>query len=206
MTARVSPHCTQRNYGPMKITNVEKLTNERWLNLYAATFEHKGHTGQWVFASRREPYTGHSAEAVIIAPVLRNPGEPPRLVMVREYRVPIGGYSYALPAGLIDPGESAEQTIRREVREETGFEVSAIHRVTQPLFSSSGLTDEAASIAFIDVQGQPNSTQALEAGEDIEVVLLDHEGICRLCDDKSVLIDAKAWTVLYLYRQLGKLE
>jgi ADP-ribose pyrophosphatase len=191
----------------MKITNVEKLTNERWLNLFAATFEHKGHTGRWVFASRSEkPYSGHKAEAVIIAPMLRNRGEPPRLVMIREFRVPIGGYSYALPAGLIDPGESVEHTIRREVREETGFEVTAIHRVTQPLYSSSGLTDEAAAIAFIDVQGHPHSVQALEAGEDIEVLLLDYEGVCRLCDDTTVLIDAKAWTVLYLYRQMGKLE
>jgi ADP-ribose pyrophosphatase len=191
----------------MKITTVEKLTNERWLNLFAATFEHQGHQGRWVFASRREkPYAGHVAEAVIIAPILRNPGEPSRLVMVREFRVPLGGYSYALPAGLIDPGESVEETIRREVREETGFEVTAIHRVTQPLFSSSGLTDEAASIAFVDVQGHPQSSQALEKGEEIEVVLLDHEGACRLCDDTSVLIDAKAWTLLFLYRQLGKLE
>ncbi len=84
--------------------------------------------------------------------------------------------------------------------------MTAIHRITQPLLSSSGLTDEAAAMAFIDVQGHPESVQALEAGEDIQVVLLDHEQACRLCDDESVIIDAKAWTVLYLYRQLGKLE
>jgi ADP-ribose pyrophosphatase len=191
----------------MNITNVEKLTNERWLNLYAATFEHNGHHGRWIFASRREkPYTGLAGDAVIIAPVLRNPGEPPRLVMVREFRVPIGSYVYGLPAGLIEKGEPVEESIRREIREETGFEVTAIHRITQPLLSSSGLTDEAAAMAFIDVQGRPESVQSLEAGEDIQVVLLDHEQVCRLCDDESVIIDAKAWTVLYLYRQLGKLE
>jgi ADP-ribose pyrophosphatase len=191
----------------MKITKIEKLTNEHWLNLFAATYEHNGHIGRWVFASRKEkPHSGDAGDAVIIAPVLRNPGDPPRLVMIREYRVPIGGYSYALPAGLIEKGEPIEETIRREVREETGFEVTAVRRVTQPLFSSSGLTDEAAAMAFIDVKGSPGAAQHLEAGEEIEVVLLDHEGICRLCDDASVRIDAKAWTVLYMYRQLGKLE
>jgi ADP-ribose pyrophosphatase len=191
----------------MNITNVEKLTDERWLNLYAASFEHNGHQGRWVFASRRaRPYTGLAGDAVIIVPVLRNPGEPPRLVMVREFRVPIGGPVYGLPAGLIEKGEPVEESVRREIREETGFEVTAIHRITQPLLSSSGLTDEAAAIAFIDVQGHPESAQALEAGEDIEVVLVDHEQICRMCDDASIIIDAKAWTVLYLYRLLGKLD
>ena len=37
-------------------------------------------------------------------------------------------------------------------------------------------------------------------------MLLDYEGVRRLCDDASAVIDVKAWMVLYLYRQLGKLE
>jgi ADP-ribose pyrophosphatase len=191
----------------MKITKIDKLTNERWVNLYAAEFEHNGHSARWVFASRREqPCTGPSNDAVIIVPILRNPGEPPRLVMVHEFRVPVGGYVYGLPAGLIESGEAIEEAIRREVLEETGFTVTAVHRVTQPLLSSSGLTDEAAAMAFIDVQGHPESVQALEASEDITVVLLDHAGVCRLCDDTEAHIDAKAWMVLYMYRTLGKLE
>jgi ADP-ribose pyrophosphatase len=191
----------------MKITHTEQLTHEKWINLFASTFEHKGHTGRWVFASRKvQPYSGYTSDAVIIVPVLRNPGEAPRLVMIREFRIPVGSYVYGLPAGLIETGEAIEDAIRREIHEETGFEVTRIHRITQPLLSSSGMTDEAAALAFIDVQGPPESAQFLEAGEDIEVLLLDHEQVRRLCDDNSARIDAKAWTVLFLYRQLGKLD
>jgi ADP-ribose pyrophosphatase len=189
----------------MEIKSLEKLTNEKWLNLYAATYEHHGHRGRWVFATRKaKPYSGLTNDAVIIVPILRNPGEPARLVMVKEFRVPVGDYVYGLPAGLIEDGEAIETTIRREVREETGLEVTAIQRISQPLLSTSGMSDEAAALAFVEVRGVVQ--QALEASEDIEVVLLDQAGVCRMCDDPSLKMDAKVWTVLYMYQQLGRLD
>jgi ADP-ribose pyrophosphatase len=189
----------------MQITEVKKLTHEQWVNLFAAEFEHNGRAGRWVFASRKQrAYSEHSNDAVVIVPILRNPGEPPRLVAIKEFRIPVGGYVYGLPAGLLEEGEAVETTVRRELAEETGLEVHAFTRITQPLFSSSGLTDEAAALAFVDVRGVVKP--ALEASEDIEVMLLDYEAICRLCDDRLARIDVKLWTILYLYQQLGKLE
>jgi ADP-ribose pyrophosphatase len=190
----------------MHILDVEKLTGEKWLNLFATTYEHKGHTGRWVFASRKErPYQGRAGDAVIIVPVLRNPGEPPRLVLEKEFRVPVGAYVYGFPAGLLEPGESVEETVRRELLEETGMEVVAFKRVTQPLYSSSGMTDESAAMAFVDVRSTPQTRPKLEQSEDIEVVLLDFEAVCRMCDDPTLQLDAKLWTTLYMYRQLGQL-
>jgi ADP-ribose pyrophosphatase len=191
----------------MHIQKIEQLTHEKWLNLYAATFEHDGHNGRWVYASRQsQPQTKHSAEAVIIVPVQRMRNKPPRLVMVKEFRIPVGDYVYAFPAGLIDPGESIEEAARRELREETGLEVVAVHRVTQPLYSSSGLTDEAVSMIFVDARAMPKKQPKLDASEDLQVLLLDFPAICRLCDDRSVRIEARAWTILYSYQQLGRLE
>lgn len=201
----------------MHIQKIEQLTHEKWLNLYAAAFEHHGHKGRWVYASRN-PQPAHQsgetpippAQAVVIVPVLRSPEMggnegSTRLVMVREFRVPIGDYIFAFPAGLVDAGESIEDTARRELREETGFEVAAIHRVTQPLYSSSGLTDEAVSVIFVDARATPQTQPKLGDGEDLQVVLLDFADICRLCDDRSIRIDAKAWMILYCYQQLGRL-
>ena len=190
----------------MHIHKVEQITHEKWLNLYAATFEHNGHTGRWLYASRKpQPNTDRSADAVIVVPVLRMPNEPPRLVMVKEFRVPVGDYVFAFPAGLIDQGESIEDVARRELLEETGLELVVVHRVTQPLYSSSGLTDEAVPMIFVDARSTPDSQAKLDASEDLEVVLLDFAGICRLCDDRSARIEAKAWPILYMYQQLGRL-
>jgi ADP-ribose pyrophosphatase len=189
----------------MHIQKIEQITREKWLNLYAATFEHNGHSGRWLFASRKpQPNTERCGDAVVIVPILRQANEPPRLVMVKEFRVPIGDYSFALPAGLLEPGESIEDTARRELLEETGLEVTTVKRVTQPLYSSSGLTDEAVAIAFVDARATLTKPK-LDASEDLQVVLLDFADVCRLCDDRSARIDAKAWLTLHMYQQMGQL-
>jgi ADP-ribose pyrophosphatase len=190
----------------MRILQVEKLTDEKWLNLFAASFEHNGHAGRWVFASRKpRAYEGPAGDAVLIVAVLRVPGEPPRLVLEKEFRVPVGDYVIGLPAGLFEPGESVEDTVRREMLEETGLEVVSFKRITPPLYSSSGMSDEATAIAFVEVRRTDKGRPALESSEDIEVLLLDHAGVCRLCDDRGVRIDAKAWMALYLFQQLGQI-
>ncbi len=190
----------------MHIQKIEQLTREKWLNLYAATFEHHGHSGRWLFASRKpQPNHDRSGDAVIIVPILRTDNEPPRLVMVKEFRVPIGDYIFAFPAGLLDDGESIEDTVRRELMEETGLEVVAVKRVTQPLYSSSGLSDEAVAMAFVEARMTPEALPKLDKAEDLQVVLLDFAGVCRLCDDRAARLDAKAWAILYSYQQMGRL-
>ncbi len=43
------------------------------------------------------------------------------IVMVRQYRHPVGEVTLELPAGKIDPSESILSCIKRELAEETGF-------------------------------------------------------------------------------------
>ncbi len=191
----------------MEITHVEQLTNEKWINLFATTFRDGEREARWVFASRkRKPYDPKATpDAAVIVPILLATDRPPRLVLEKEYRVPVGGYVYGFPAGLIEEGESIEETVRREMLEETGFEVVSIKRITTPLCSSAGLTDEVSPVVFVDVRATPDAKQKLDGMEDIEVVLLDYQQVCEMVENTTVRFDAKAWTILYLYQQLGKL-
>ena len=43
------------------------------------------------------------------------------VVMVRQYRHPVGEVTLELPAGKLDRGESVTACLRRELREETGY-------------------------------------------------------------------------------------
>jgi hypothetical protein len=90
--------------------------------------------------------------------------------------------------------------------EETGYEVFRIRRISPILYSSTGLTDEAAVMVFLDVRAKEGNTQKLDAGEDLEVKLCDFAEVLRLCDDPGPAIDAKAWSTLYMYKMIGRFE
>jgi ADP-ribose pyrophosphatase len=191
----------------MDILGLEKLTNEKWLNLFAAQFRNRDHVGRWVFASRKpEPHAGQPhADAVVIVPTLLKRGQPPRLVVIREFRVPVGGYVYAFPAGLVEAGEAVEEAARREMVEETGMKVVKVKRVTPPLYSSSGLTDETAALAFVDVRSTAGVKPQLEESEESEVLLWDFETVCEMCDAPDHGMDAKLWSVLCMCQLMGRL-
>ena len=48
------------------------------------------------------------------------------LVMVRQYRHPVGEVTLEIPAGKLDPGESVLTCLRRELKEETGYTAKKI--------------------------------------------------------------------------------
>ncbi len=61
--------------------------------------------------------------------IVRHPGsaaalpvdENGRVLLVSQYRMPVGGRLWEIPAGKIDEGENPLQAARRELIEETGF-------------------------------------------------------------------------------------
>ena len=66
-------------------------------------------------------YKGKTSTAVI-----PYPGN--KILLIKRNTIPFKGY-WALPGGRMDTGETVEQTIVREVKEETGLEVTIVRKV-----------------------------------------------------------------------------
>jgi len=61
-------------------------------------------------------YLVHPGGAVVVPITAED-----KFLCIYQYRFAIGSYIYEFPAGTIDPGETPDQTVRRELEEETGF-------------------------------------------------------------------------------------
>ena len=65
-----------------------------------------------------------------------------RILVNREYRMAMAQWIYNFPAGLIDPGESPEESARRELWEETGLELVRIDDTLDNSYCAIGLSNE----------------------------------------------------------------
>jgi ADP-ribose pyrophosphatase len=97
--------------------------------------------GRWEYAER---VVASGAVAIVAVTDDRD------LVLVEQYRVPVGGPAIELPAGLIGdiPGESVADwgvIARRELLEETGFQARRMTRLTSgPM--SAGFSSETVAL------------------------------------------------------------
>jgi ADP-ribose pyrophosphatase len=85
------------------------------------------------------------AQAVVVI-VRPRPNE---MLLVRQYRHPLGREHWEVVAGVMNAGESPEDAAARELREETGY---LAHRVTRlwSAFSAPGFCDELLHFCAVD--------------------------------------------------------
>jgi 8-oxo-dGTP pyrophosphatase MutT (NUDIX family) len=89
--------------------------------------------------------------------------EADQVVMVRQYRHPIGHFLLELPAGLLDvAGESAHTGIERELYEEAGLTAESWW-VLVDLHTSPGMTDEAIRIYLARGLAEVDADKRFEA-------------------------------------------
>ncbi len=191
----------------MKIQNVEKITDCRHLNLYEISYINKNDIEKsWHIASRSDKpkcLTGKfdMPDAVVIVPFHKKKD---KLVIIKEYRVALGDYQYGFPAGLVDEGETIEQTCLRELKEETGLNVTRIQKISPPVYSSSGMTDESVSMVYVECDGTP-SNKGNEDSEDITTIFISPPEASELCNDSKIKLDVKTWLVLSSFAESGRI-
>jgi ADP-ribose pyrophosphatase len=94
--------------------------------------------GRWEFVSR----TGSTNAVVIIA---EHEG---KVILIEQFRVPVGGRCLELPAGLVgdeDEHATVEGTAVKELEEETGFTCERVERLGD-FHSSPGMVAESFTL------------------------------------------------------------
>ncbi|WP_198955759.1 NUDIX hydrolase [Frankia sp. CcI49] len=108
--------------------------------------------------------------------------EQERVVMVRQYRHPVGGPLWELPAGILDvPGEPASVAAARELAEEAGLRAGRLDLLID-VYASPGMTDEAFRVFLArDLVEIPAAERHVGVHEEAEM------GITRI--DLSAAVD-----------------
>ncbi len=179
------------------IDKITKLTNSRFLNMYEVDGHNdKGHVSHYMVASRAKEIenlkinTGeNSADGVMIFAVLKE--HPDKVVLIRQYRYPLGGYVYECPAGLCEAGEDFHEAAVRELHEETGLTftpIKADSMFEEPRFTSVGMTDESVASVFGYAEGEI-SDAFMEQSEEIQVVIADKAECRRILKEERVALN-----------------
>jgi ADP-ribose pyrophosphatase len=115
-----------------------------------------------------------------------------RVVLIRQFRYAAGETLLEVPAGTIDPGESPEETARRELAEETGYHPGKIEKLAE-FFPSPGILSERMHLFL--ATGLEKREASPESDESLEIVELTREQALALEPGRDVL-DAKTIVAL----------
>lgn len=133
---------------------------------------------------------------VVERDVLRHPGavavmaldEAERLVLVRQYRHPLGARLWEAPAGLRDtPGELLQQAAERELAEETGLAAARWEPLLDLALSPGGSDERIAVFLARDLRTVERDTSFVATGEESTMVV----GRFALDDVVDAVIDGR---------------
>ena len=177
------------------IGKIQKKTDNRFLNFYEFEAVHRDGRVTPYYVSSRAKEVGqlkavnheNKPDGVILYGVYGEKKD--KVVLIRQYRYPLGGYVYEFPAGLVEDGEDMLEAAKREMFEETGltFEPREGGSYSRPFFTTIGMTDESCGTVFGYCSGEPTNAHQ-EASEEIQVVIADREECRRILKEENVAI------------------
>ncbi|HOO89165.1 MAG TPA: NUDIX hydrolase, partial [Synergistales bacterium] len=116
-----------------------------------------------------------------------------RFVFVKQFRKAVEKQVLEIVAGTLEPGENPSACARREVREETGYRVSALKKLGV-VYPSPGYSDERLHVYLADLRKTRGETDH-DHDERIKTVHISRAGVEKKIASGSIS-DAKtlaAW-------------
>lgn len=157
----------------------------------------------WFYAHRPNAKNG-----VTIAPVLHTQNKD-FLILIETKRPPMYAENKAefcieFPAGLLGDvieNETVEECIKKELLEETGYELSNMEILSNLISTSAGLTSETTVYAIVDIEKDKISQQPVTDGGIIvnihKIPLLNIDNWLKEQEKSGKAISASVYGLLY---------
>lgn len=183
---------------PSKVEiKARKRLLDSWIKVDEAEVSFETFSGEMSPPVRRQV----AMRGVAVAALLRHRSRD-SFIFIRQFRFPVWEETHdwllEIPAGMVEEGENPEETARREIVEETGYEALGLTQVAD-CFPAPGFTDERIVIFTGEVDGEPGHAPG-DGDEDIEVVELPCAEAFALLEQGAIR-DAKSLIALLSVRR-----
>ena len=181
----------------MELTKFEKVRDGKYLKNYELTYRNKaGREKKYEMVSRRElagiEDVGGKPSGVSIVATYGD-----RMLLLHEFRMGVNRTIFNLCAGMLEPGESIEECVARELYEETGLKVRKIKKILPPSFAAVAISDTTTYIAFVEAEG--DFEDHTSENEQIEARFYTKEEIKRLLETES--FSSRAQMAAYFFAE-----
>ena len=127
------------NNNRIKIKKTE-LLSDNWYTLNKVTYEYRKNNGEWELQTREAYDRGNGAT------ILLYNSENKTVILTRQFRLPTyvngndSGMLIEACAGLLEK-DNAEDCIRKETEEETGYKISKVRKIFESYMSPGSVTE-----------------------------------------------------------------
>jgi len=127
-----------------------------------------------------------------------------KVVLIKQYRHGLDVTSIETPGGVVDEGETEEQAVIRELKEETGYTFDHIEPLGK--ISANPATTNNYMHMFLATGGVKTGEQELDETEELEVVLYSMEEVKQLVRGHRIVQALHTACIFYALEKLGELS
>ena len=127
-----------------------------------------------------------------------------RVIMVKQYRHGIGTVEIEVPGGVSEEGETPEESVRREVSEETGYEFE--NWIYLGKICANPSTTNNFTHMYLATGGKKTAEQQLDHLEDLEVLFLSIDEVKNLVKENKIMQSLHVNCIMYALDKLNELK